>query len=103
MSETVKDFSEEYSQTLKKTKPWSYVFISLFALLIFVTPALLIFFNHLENFVLVFVIVCFALLITVSVILVKAMICPSCKKFMGRDIGSFCPLCGVRIRKKRAI
>ena len=24
--------------------------------------------------------------------------CPACRKFMGRDVGSFCPVCGVRIR-----
>jgi hypothetical protein len=103
MSETIKDFTEEYSQTLKKSKPWSYVFILLFAILILVTPALFIFFDNIETFLLVFVIVCLILLLAVSIILVKAMICPSCRKFMGRDIGSFCPLCGVRIRKKRTV
>ncbi len=26
--------------------------------------------------------------------------CPACGRFMGRDIGIFCPLCGTRLRQK---
>jgi hypothetical protein len=32
---------------------------------------------------------------------VRVLTCPSCEKFMGRDIGSFCTMCGVRLRKEK--
>lgn len=97
MSNNEKDFSTEFQQQLKKLRPWSFVMLFLF--LAFLVLSLLIFTLGIDPLYLQIlggiILISF---IPLLFIYVKYSRCPSCKKFMGRDVGNFCPLCGVKIR-----
>ncbi|MBN2570638.1 MAG: hypothetical protein JXA68_00805 [Ignavibacteriales bacterium] len=97
MRSNEKDFFSEFQQQLKKLRPWSFLMLFLFvAFLIF---SILIFTFELDPIYLQIlggsILIIF---IPLLFIYIKYSRCPNCKKFMGRDVGNFCPICGVKIR-----
>lgn len=95
-----KDFSEVYQRKIKRFRPWAWYFFSC-AFLILGIPVVIISMGWGSDTLLYFELIMLVLLIPVVIQWIKTLRCPHCKKFMGRDTGMFCPLCGVRIRKEK--
>lgn len=94
-----KDFSEQYGRTLKAFRPW--VISILLWIVIFFGGFIYIVTSFDAKYLLVFFVIMCILAIPSGRAILKASRCPSCKRFMGRDVGNFCPICGVRIRREK--
>lgn len=97
MQNEKKDFTSEFQLQLKKLRPWSFLIVALF--LLFLLATLIIFIFELEILYLQIISgIILTSFIPLLFLFVKYLRCPNCKKFMGRNVGNFCPLCGVKIR-----
>ena len=97
--EQKQDFRQEFTTQRKKLRPWAILLLVLITFLLIVTPIL--FFvieldkNLFTGYLTIFVILSLFILAKV----VKLSKCPSCKKYMGRDIGKSCSNCDVKIQE----
>ena len=91
------DFSEEFIAQRVKMRPWAILIALVFLAIIVVLPLLFFTIGLSTTFFTIYVTVSAALLIIALPSVIKLSRCPSCKKYMGRDISKFCPVCGVKI------
>ena len=95
-----KDFSEIYEARLKALRPWAWYFLVWFIIILALPVAMIV--SDPDTRLIPPVVLALAVAIIPAVRpFLRVLTCPSCKKFMGRDIGSFCTMCGVRLRKDK--
>ncbi|MDD3740352.1 MAG: hypothetical protein PHH30_03850 [Bacteroidales bacterium] len=94
-----KDFSDQYREKVKKFKPWGILIFVDFVLIIVGLPFAYFVLSLNSTGILIYLVLCAILLLVCVPFLITTLKCPNCGKFMGRDIGKYCPLCGVKIRK----
>ena len=98
MNTDKKDFVEEYRQQTQAFKPWAFVTLFIFVAIVLGLPIAFMIFEIGNVGIFIYILLCLLGLIAMLPVFIKVLKCPSCKKWMGRDVGKFCPLCGVRIR-----
>ncbi len=97
--EQKKDFTKEFSNQKTNFRPWGILLlVSVLALLV-VLPILFFVLKLVQAFLIIYILVFVILLILTLPKVIKLSKCPSCKKYMGRDVSKFCPVCGVQIQK----
>ena len=99
MTDSKKDFIKEFSIRRKKFRPWAIFGIIAFLFAIVGAPILYLTWSVFGEIYTVYLTIILLLLIPVIYKMIQFSRCPSCKKYMGRDIGSFCTRCGVQIQK----
>jgi hypothetical protein len=92
------DYSEEYKIQLKKGRVWALYTVLIFLLIIIGLPVSFFAFKLDQIGILIYLGVCLLVMIPAIPKIIALSKCPSCKKFMGKNPQTFCPLCGVRIR-----
>lgn len=93
------DFTKQYKKQREKFRPWAIFMLVIMTALTIILPILAITIQIDKSFVMTYVAICVGLLILTVPSLIKASKCPNCKKYMGRDLSRFCPVCGVQIQK----
>ncbi len=98
MEQQVADYTEIYKHQLKRVKIPAIIFLMVLVLLLLGLPAFYIIFTPGSTGILFYLLACTFLAALALPRLVSVLKCPACKKWMGRDVGKFCPNCGVKIR-----
>lgn len=93
------DVSEQFEAQIRRFRPWAIALLVLLGVL-FVAPIVM--FACGAN-IRAIVVAAGGLLVAMLLLgrpAIRASTCPACKRFMGREIGSFCPRCGARVRRE---
>jgi len=93
------DFSKEFSKQRAKFFPYAIALAIMAFAIIIILPILFFIFSLSETFLIAYLIICLGILLVCIPSWLKTSTCPNCKKFMGRDLSKFCPVCGVRIKE----
>ncbi len=94
------DVSEIYEARLKAARPWAIYLVGWLILLIVAPISIILFDDDLARKYWPLLIVLLGAALAPCIGPIRSLLkCPSCGRFMGRDIGVFCPLCGARLRK----
>ncbi len=99
MTDSTKDFTKEFALQRAKFKPWAILMIVCVLAIIVVLPILYFVIEFKETFLWIYLAAVLAPLSFTFYKTVQFARCPSCKKYMGRDISKFCSICGVQIQK----
>ncbi len=95
----MEDFTKEFSAQRTTFRPWA-LLLGFNALAIIIGLPIVYVTLQPGETVLGLVLGVSALLLLATIpAFIKASKCPSCYKFMGREQGKFCPLCGVQIQE----
>jgi hypothetical protein len=94
-----KDVTEAFSKSLRKARPYAIAFVVVL-LAMFAGLAVVASTGTRERGDLIWVgLPAVLVMVPLGLAILRAHRCPSCQKFMGRDLGQFCPLCAARIQK----
>jgi len=93
-----KDYTDEFSLQLKGYQPWALVLLGWFIILIIGSFAILVLEYTIWLYTF-FLIAMLLLFVPIAFRTISTLRCPACRRFMGRDVSRFCPLCGVQIRR----
>lgn len=99
MRTSKKDFTKEFEIRRKRFLPWA-ILILISVLGIIIILPILYATSDLDIKSLGIYGTIFAILLMLAINkVIQYSKCPNCKKYMGRDISKFCPICGVQIQK----
>ncbi len=98
MNNQTQNFIKEFSEQRKRFRPWAILVILCTLAIIVVVPILFFLIEITQQFIAVYFTIVIIPLVFGFYKTVQFTKCPSCKKYMGRDILKFCPICGVQIQ-----
>ena len=92
-----RDVSEAFNKQLREMRPYGIAFVvvivGMFAGLAFVAST-----GSRDDLIWVGL-PAVLLMVPLGLPIFRAHRCPNCRRFMGRDVGRFCPLCSARLRR----
>ncbi|HPG73918.1 MAG TPA: hypothetical protein PLM49_06465 [Bacteroidales bacterium] len=98
MEPQIPDYTEICKKQRKRVKIPAIIFLMVLVLILLGLPAFYIIFTPGSTGILLYLLACTLLAAPALPRLVSVLRCPACKKWMGRDVGKFCPNCGVKLR-----
>lgn len=100
MTNSTKDFTEEFNSRRKKFRPLAIVMVLYILIVLMVVPIILAVAGAFtQTSFCAYGLIAFIPGIFFTVKAVKFMRCPNCNKYMGLALPKFCPLCGAHIQK----
>ena len=99
MPNSKENFTKQFAEQKTKFRPWAVLLLIDTVALTIILPILFFTIKLNKTFITAYITI-FAVLIVVALPqVIKVSRCPNCKKYMGRDISKFCPVCGVQIQE----